>query len=383
MIAIGRHLASHCAISMMRHSVRFLGNSLRPTALAAVTALALLVAGAAPLHAQPPTSAEVLSQEELDELRGHMDVFSNVLKEGLGLNARAGVFVPRQGDVRGRYLAGQGVMLEIMSPLQGSRSNVSAQAVNSAFQDLSAQLNNLMTRGAMMRPDLDAMRETMALSLRSDEVAEFYREQLLRLSAIDDFSVIDRVLATASSSVQGLHTLGEIDTPALQELSEQLRVLRSELMLRVEQANTLRREMREQSQRTDTLPDEETRARWQQARETLQDQLAQLHVDALAQASQLRARNEVINARREAQWQQDVQAFELLTFAALCDYAAALRALPDRENITVVLAGLGDASSDGGRRDKVHVVSKQNLMSCQRGDIDSQVLRGRAVSYNF
>jgi hypothetical protein len=383
MTAIGRHLASHCAISMMRHSVWFLGNSLRPTVLAAVTALALLVAGAAPLHAQPPTSAEVLSQEELDELRGHMDVFSNVLKEGLGLNARAGVFVPRQGDVRGRYLAGQGVMLEIMSPLQGSRSTVSAQAVNSAFQDLSAQLNNLMTRGAMMRPDLDAMRETMALSLRSDEVAEFYREQLLRLSAIDDFSAIDRVLATASSSVQGLHTLEEIDTPALQELSEQLRVLRSELMLRVEQANTLRREMREQSQRTDTLPDEETRARWQQARETLQDQLAQLHVDALAQAGQLRARNEEINARREAQWQQDVQAFELLTFAALCDYAAGLRALPDRENITVVLAGLGDASSDGGRRDKVHVVSKQNLMSCQRGDIDSQVLRSRAVSYSF
>lgn len=383
MTAIGRHLASHCAISMMRHSVWFLSSSLRTTVLVALTALALLIAGVAPIHAQPSTSAEVLSQEELDELRGHMDVFSNVLKEGLGLNARAGVFVPRQGDVRGRYLAGQGVMLEIMSPLQGSRGAVSAQAVNSAFQDLSSQLNNLMTRGAMMRPDLDAIRETMALSLRSDEVAEFYRDQLLRLSAIDDFSVIDRVLATASSSVQGLHTSGEIDTPTLQELSEQLRILRRELMLRVEQANTLRREMREQSQLIGTLPDEETRARWQQAREALQDQLAQLHVDALAQAGQLRARNEEINARRAAQWQQDVQAFESQTFAALCDYAAGLRSLPDRENITVVLAGLGEASNDGGRRDKVHVVSKQNLMLCQRGDIDSRALRGRAVSYSY
>lgn len=348
---------------------------IRRAVLTGTTMLALAVGGLA--YAQSP------SQAEIDELRRNVDVFTSALKEGLGLNTRTGVFSPRPGDVRGRYLAGQGVVLDIFTPLQSGRSMVSAQAVNSAFQDLSVQLNNLMNRGAMMRPDLDAMRETMALSLRSDEVAEFYREQLQRLSAIEDFSAVDRVLATASASAQGLHSLGEIDAPTMQDVSERLREMRSELMLKLDDANSLRREMREQSQRTDTLPDQETRARWQQSREALQEQLAQLHRDALIQAEQLQARNELISARRAEQWRQDVQAFEVQTFAVLCDYAAGLRALPDNEYLTVVLAGLGEDSPDGGRRDRIHVVSKQDLLLCQRGDIDNQTLLGRAVSYSF
>jgi hypothetical protein len=350
-------------------------NPLRRAILAGAAILALTAGG--PGYAQNP------SQADIDELRGNVDVFTNVLKEGLGLNTRTGAFSPRQGDVRGRYLAGQGIVLDITTPLQGGRNAVSAQAVNNAFQDLSVQLNNLMNRGALMRPDLDSMREAMALSLRSDEVAEFYREQLQRLSAMEDFSAIDRVLATASASLQGLHSLGEIDASTMQDLSERLREMRRELMVKLDDANTLRREMREQSQRTDALPDEETQARWQHARDVLRDQLAQLHERAMEQAEQLQARNEQISTRRAEQWRQDVQAFEVQTFAALCDYAGGLRALPDNEYLTIVLVGLGEDAPGGGRRDRIHVVSKQDLLLCQRGDIDNQALRGRAASYSF
>ncbi|MEX2334853.1 MAG: hypothetical protein WD600_11390, partial [Pseudohongiella sp.] len=113
-----------------------------------------------------PTSAQNLSTEQLAEMRRSIDVFSGVLRESLGFNERRGLFSPRTGDVQGHYLAGQGIVLELISPLQRYRGSASMQSLNSALEDLSSQLGSLMTGGVVSRPDFEAMRDSMALSLR-------------------------------------------------------------------------------------------------------------------------------------------------------------------------------------------------------------------------
>jgi len=361
----------------MKHSVDRPRSILGSNVISALIGLTLVWVFAGPLHAQ------TANQEEIDELRRNVDIFTGLLREGLGFNTRPQVFMPRTGDVKGRYLAGQGITLEIATPLQGTRGAISMQSMQDSLQDLSVQLGSLMERGMVMRPDFESLRETMALSMRTDEIAAFYREQIQSLSSIEDFSVVDRTLAAATATVQNLHNLGEIDAPTMERISTELRRLRIELLARVTEMNDLRREMRERSQASDELPDAQTQQRWQQAREQLQAQAAELREDAMVQAQSLRERNEQLRARRVAQWQQEVSDFETQVFQLLCEFAGGLRSLPDNENVTAILNGLGDETGDGSRRDRIHVMARADLQLCQRGDINFEELRSRAVSYNF
>ena len=67
----------------------------------------------------------------------------------------------------------------------------------------------------------------------------------------------------------------------------------------------------------------------------------------------------------------------------MCDFGASLRELPDNENISVILVGLGEDGEDNRRTDKVHVYSVADLRACQRGNIDALALRERASAYSY
>jgi hypothetical protein len=363
----------------MKHTDNRQGGKWFGTTIRAVSGFALVTILAGGLQAQTQNN----TQEEFDELRRNVDIFTGMLKEGLGFNVRQQVFMPRGGDVRGRYLAGQGITLEITTPLQSARAAIGMQSMQDSLQDLSVQLSSLMERGLVMRPDFESLRESMALSLRSEEIATFYREQMQRLSSIEDFTVVDRALSAASASVRNLQNLGELDAATTERMSEELRELRGELVARVSEMNELRREMRERSQASDELPDDQTRQRWQQASEQLQAQAAELREQAMTQTQALRERNEQLRAQRVVQWQQEVTDFENQVFRLLCEFAGGLRSLPDGENVTAILSGLGEDAGTASRRDRIHVISREDLQLCQRGDIDFAQLRQRAVSYTF
>lgn len=327
--------------------------------------------------------AQNLSAGQLEEMRRSIDVFSGVMRQSLGFNERRGVFSPRAGDVQGYYLAGQGIVLEMITPLQGYRSTTSMQSLNSALDELSSQLDSLMSSGVVSRPDFDVLRDSMAMSLRSDEIADFYHEQMEQLSSLLDMPAIEQALASAAASVHKLSNLGEMDPESMERMNQQMQDLRAELAQRLGEVEALRREIRERAIQTDTIPSEELQASWQQAREQLEVQVTALREQIAEQARALQARNEALEAERLAQWQQDVSDLEEQVFVVLCDYAAGLRMLPADEHLTLMMTGLGQQSGEGRRPDRVHVFDKSDLLACQRGGLEPENLRSRAVSYDF
>lgn len=345
-----------------------------PGAIALATVLSLSALSA---------TGQNLSTERLDEMRRSIDVFSGVMRGSLGFNERRGLFSPRAGDVHGHYLAGQGIVLEMITPLQGFRSTASMQSLNSALEELSTQLGSLMSTGVVSRPDFEAMRDNMAMSLRSDEIAAFYREQMQQLSALFDMPAIEQALASAAASAHNLRNMGEMDPASLEQMNQQLRDLRVQLTQRLGETEALRQEIRERAMQTDVLPTAEVQENWQQARDQLEVQVAALREQVAEQAQALRERTEALEAERLAQWQQDVTELEGRVFVVLCDYASGLRALPDDEHLTLRMTGLGRPADDGRQPDRVHVFDKSDLLACQQGDLGPEDLRSRAISYDF
>ena len=341
-------------------------------------ALALgLSLSALTVSAQPP------EPEQLREIRRSIDVFSSVMNESLGFNDRRGVFTPRAGDVQGHYLAGQGIVLEIITPLQGFRSSTNLGSLNRALGDLSSQLGSLMSSGVVSRPDFEAMRESMVMSLRSDEIAAFYSEQMQELSTLFDLPAIEQALASAAASAHNLSNLEEMDPASRARLSQQLQELRSELAQRLNDTEALREDIRARLMQTDAVPSEEVQQAWQRAREELDGQVAELRAQVAEQAQDLQQRSEAVQAERQLQWQQDIIELESTMFVALCDYASGLRTLPDGEHLTLIMTGLGSQSGEGRRPDRIHVFNKSDLLACQRGDLDPADMGNRAVSYDF
>jgi len=116
---------------------------------------------------------------------------------------------------------------------------------------------------------------------------------------------------------------------------------------------------------------------------SLRDQLDELGEYAAQQASALRARTDSMREGQRAAWQEELEDFEGRLFQTLCDYGASLRILPAEEHLSLVLTGLGAEAEDGTRADRIHVLGKQSLVQCQRGEIDAAGLRTAARSYDM
>ena len=324
------------------------------------------------------TSAWSQTEDQVLAMRPVVELLSTTLEEGLGLNERRGVFSPRAGDVRGRYLPTQGVVLEILTSLQNRGGTM--DRLDSSLSQLSSQLNGLIQQGAVTRPDFEAMRDQLALTLRTDEVSAYYRE-ILQSLASQDVSVIERGLAAASETVQSLQAMGHLDADERTQLMQSLQDLRSRFTSQIQQMETLRQQVREQLSESEMLPDQSVRDAWNQARANLEQELAALRVEVAERIAELQLAREQAEVLREQQNAQAVADFQLRLFALLCDYGAGLRALPDGEVLNVILSGLGDVLPSDERRDLMYIVEKESLQSCQQGRITAAQLL--AISRQF
>ncbi len=320
---------------------------------------------------------------ELDEMQRNIEIFSGVLREGLGLNSRAGIFSPLNGSVRGSYFLEQGIVLEIVSPLASSRSAFNWQTLEGSLQQLSGQISSFVNSqtARVNPPDLEAMRESMALSLRAETARGAYTQLLEQLRSVDFSAEIESALASASESARSLHQMGKIDDARLNALMAEVSEQRARVNERIAALQSLRAEVNAAASEAD--PSDASSAEQFQA---LLDQIvaaaAPVREAATSRAQELQAMAEQAKRERELQWQGELETFEVNLFALVCNYAAGLRTLPEGEHLTLVLKGLGE-ESESRREDRIHVLSKADMQRCLQGEQASLALRESARTYSF
>ena len=327
--------------------------------------------------------ASVQAQEaNLEEMQRSIDIVSGVLREGLELNTRGGIFSPLNGSVQGDYYMRQGIVLEVVTPLANSRSALNWQSFEGRLQQLAGQISNLVNTPRVSPPDLELLRESMELSLRNSSGAaqQAYNDLLETIRNTDFAKETEQALAQASESALSLHELGKIDDARLNALMQEVSELRAQINARVEAIAQLRSDIgsAQQTAQVDDNVLQDFQGNWEEivnAMQTVRDA-------ALDQASQLRQQLELAQQEREQQWQQELLAFEQKLFGLVCDYGAALRALPDNEHLTLVLKGLGDEDATH-REDRIYVLAKSQLQACMQGTIDADQLQRSALTYSF
>lgn len=328
-----------------------------------------------------PVSAQT-ADDDMQLMRQSIELLSTTLEEGLGLNERRGVFSPRAGDISGRYLQRHGVVLEVTRNWQ-QRDLPAVDSFSESLVQLSSQLDGLILQGVIQRPDFESMRDQLALSMRSDEVAVFYREVMQQISAMQEIPAIERGLAVAVSSIQTLQSMGQLDDGARQAISSEIEGLRAELDQQLETLGELRDQIRQQALASQSLPDLNTQTRWLAVREKLIQDLQLLQSRLGEQVEMLDQRRQLAEQLGREQAELAFEIFQTRLFELLCDYGAGLRGLPDQESINIILIAAGEPFVDNKRRDIVYRLDKDALMDCQQGRLTALDLQSAASRYQY
>ncbi|MEX1197462.1 MAG: hypothetical protein WEB57_06345 [Pseudohongiellaceae bacterium] len=334
-----------------------------------------------------PATAQEPGPDHLEDMRRNVSIFEGVLREALELDARRTVFSARAGQVQGHYLAGQGVVMELTAPLQMGRRGSGLRRLDDAVTALGRQLEEprQVIGGLVRRPDTDAMRESMALSLRRDQAGQYYRDLMERLSDLDSAQAMDNAVRLAGEAAEALQGMAEVDELQLAQWRDELDELRDRLEEHLRQLSGLREAVRETAadEDGDAGAGEPQRQSWESALADLQTQWPALRDQAHNVAQDLRQRSLQYREQQQQAWRDDVEAFERRLYDVLCRYGASVR-LPDGEYVTVVLSGLGESGPDEQRpADRIHVIGGEALQACQRGDIDTAALMDGARAYSF
>lgn len=303
------------------------------------------------------------AQPDADAIRQDIGVFSGILEEALELGRGGGLFGAGLGGAEGVYLHGQGALFEIRSPLAARRDRVGLAGLDGAVP-FGANPFDALTRAASAAPAAPPL-----------SVDGRYRELAARIANIDYARVMSMAIQQASQSARTLLSLDALDQEGYDALRADLARTRAEMEDGLERLRRIERETgREEEDADGALSDR------------LDGLLAEIEPQrerALAMADELKARMERAGEDYARRWWEEVDDFEAALFAALCDYGAALRALPAGQRVTLILKGLGRDGEAGGRADRVHVLPRGDVAACGRGELDAGALAARAVSYDY
>lgn len=322
---------------------------------------------AACAHAQPAN---------LSKLQENIALFRGVLEEALDLNQGGGLFGMSQGGVESTYIAGQGVVFEVRSPLAARRNRLNLAALSTTMQTLQPPRN-----------PFDAFRRSAATDqppsappVEEEALAGdgFYQQMMDRIANVDYSLVVNTAIQQATNAARSLRSLGDLDEQEYAARREDLDAMRAAIAARLEELRALE----QQARQTATAGSEQARAALSEQLETLLAQIEPLREQAMAQARELQARMNEAEQRYAERWQEDVLAFEAGVYTAMCDFGASLRLLPEDESVAVVLNSLGEESADNRPTDRVHVLSRADIQDCSRGDIDASELRQRSLAYS-
>lgn len=323
----------------------------------------------------PGLHAQVL---EIADLQKNIEIFSGVLTEALDLEQATGIFGMSLGGIDSTYLYGQGVVLEVRTPLSGRRNTLSLATLTSTLQDMQAGSNpfEILSRTNNTAPTSPPVQAPDT----ANEAEEFYRAMMDRISNVDYSLRINSAIQQASDyarSLRSLEKLNEIDYAAI--LAD-LDALRVEMQAEIERLRALEDKIR---QETSAAANNLTETDLQTSLDNVLERLQPIRDRAVAKAEELRERSRVAEQEYAASWQQEVVTFEANLYSAMCDYGSTLHLLPDAEHVTVILTGLGVDTGESRRSDKLHVFNKSDLVSCQNGEIDALALQERSRQYSY
>jgi hypothetical protein len=319
-------------------------------------------------------SATATSQEVvLEDLRKNISIFSGVLEDALDLQQSNNIFNTSSGNIAATYLHKQGVILEVRSPLANRRNRLSLGSFRESLLRLQSNRNPFAT---VNRPTINQSREALALTLRQDQVGEYYREMMEKIAEVDYSAVVNSAIQQASEAASSLRSLGDIDEDRYNAMRDEIAELKQSLSDQMDKLGDIEAGVRNQTSDTDNSGFDAMMLELTAKTEELRDQ-------AVAKANELKQRNELAQQQYAEGWQLEVEQFETNLYAAMCDYGATLRELPETENVSVILEGLGPETDSNRRTDRIHVFSMSDLMQCQASEIDVTTLRNRATQYSY
>ena len=323
---------------------------------------------------------------QLEGLQRNIDIFSGVLEDALDFEESKGLFGLSLGGIESTYLIGQGVVLELRTPLANSRNRLSLASLNSAMQTLQVRGNPFealalsQSRAQSLSSSAPAS-PVMALRNQSADSTSAYNQMMERVANVDYSLAVNNAIQQATESARSLRSLGSIDEGDYAELRAEIEGLRAEMGEKMQDLREIEAQITESTSQaiTQSNIEEELRLKLN----TVMAQIEPLREQAVAKAAQLRRRSEQAEQAYTQQWQQDVVMFEDKLYQAMCDYGSTLRELPRDERVSIILTGLGVQGADQRRTDKIHVFNKADLQACQSDDISVATLRERSNQYSY
>jgi hypothetical protein len=327
---------------------------------------------------------------QLEGLQRNIDIFSGVLEDALDFEESKGLFGLSLGGIESTYLIGQGVVLELRTPLANSRNRLSLASLNSAMQTLQVRGNPFealalsQSRAQSLSSSSSSSAPAspvMALRNQSADSTSAYNQMMERVANVDYSLAVNNAIQQATESARSLRSLGSIDEGDYAELRAEIEGLRAEMGEKMQDLREIEAQITESTSQaiTQSNIEEELRLKLN----TVMAQIEPLREQAVAKAAQLRRRSEQAEQAYTQQWQQDVVMFEDKLYQAMCDYGSTLRELPRDERVSIILTGLGEQGADQRRTDKIHVFNKADLQACQSDDISVATLRERSDHYSY
>ncbi len=298
-----------------------------------------------------------------DPLKRNAEAFTGILADALELDSARGPFGLAGERIDSVYLAGHGLVLEVRSGLARDRNRLNLAMLNTSVIAL-RQADNPF---AMLVPEA-RQRAAAETGVRAD--------LLLRARDIDVSGLVNSAIVQAGEYVRLLREAESVDSETLEQLRGDIEALRRENLAGADRLRELTEELRAAAAVNKS-------GRLDEALGDLSLEMEQLRSRAESLVDDLRRRSESAQADRADRWREDVAEFERRLARALCDYGASLRELPADENLTVVLAGLGEESAAAGRADLVHSFRKSNILRCASGEIDPPTLAANSSRYSY
>lgn len=328
--------------------------------------------------------APVTAQEtEIVNLKRSIDMLTTVLREGLELDGTPGLFGINGSRLDGVYLQGQGVLIEIQTPLARRRVRVQYNALASTFYRSPDRSNPF---ALIVQPDAPGPNRTMAFTPLQSSPTDVFQSFVNEIQSVDFNSIFDASIRQANASARSLLELGQLDQETYNELQQELAEMRRELDANKEELmsriNELRLNAYNGTPEPFSLP-EDAELALQEGIENFKLAAERFETAVADRAANLVTQYDEAKVAYENQWQSEVAAMELNLYRLLCDYGATLRDLPEDERLTVVFPDLGVAPESEDRSDRIHVLTKSNLARCQSGRIDALELQEQSFSYNY
>lgn len=331
---------------------------------------------------------------QLEDLQRNVDIFSGMLEDALDFEASKGLFGLSLGGIESTYLIGQGVVLEVRTPLANNRNRLSLASLNSAMQSLQVRAGGnpfetiaLSQSGAQSQAQSGLQTSStqtspvMSLRTQSAESTSFYTQMMERVADVDYSLAVNNAIQQATESARSLRSLGSVDDADYEQLRVDIEGLRAEMREKMQGLRELESQISESA--AEAIADSNIEEQMRLKLDAVMAQIEPLREQAVAKAAELKLRSEQAEQAYNLEWQQDVAVFEDKLYRVMCDYGATLRELPSGERVSIILTGLGEQGEERRRTDKIHVFNKADLQECQSGDISVAALRERSDQYSY